>query len=183
MTARAKFGGQAHVLRAHGKGTQRMDQRTRGLANAELWSGMVWLAFGLFITWRGYRLGLGELREPGTGFALFWCGVIAAGLALAIIAGALASGGPTLASLWAGTRWGKVLLVMGLLLVFGFFFERIGFIPCALILLLVLMRFIDPVPWWQAILVSVGAVFGVWFVLAKFLLIQLPAGLLEPWLG
>ena len=35
----------------------------------------------------------------------------------------------------------------------------------------------------DAITVSFGAVLGVWFLLAKFLKIQLPAGVLAPWLG
>jgi putative tricarboxylic transport membrane protein len=160
-----------------------MENQTKGLGNSELWGGLTWLVFGLFITWQGWTQGLGELHEPGSGFAVFWCGVILVGLALSIVFGAVAKGGPTLHSLWANTRWQKVLLVMGFLLVFGFFFEQIGFIPCALLLLLMLMRFIDPVPWWQAITVSFGAVLGVWFVLAKFLKIQLPAGVLAPWLG
>jgi len=160
-----------------------MDEQTKGLGNAELWGGIAWAAFGLFITWQGWNQGLGELHEPGSGFAVFWCGVIMTGLAASIIAGAVAQGGPAIRSLWAETRWQKVLLVMSLLLVFGFFFEQIGFIPCALILLLVLMRFIDPVPWWQAIIVSFGGVVGVWLLLSKVLKIQLPAGVLAPWLG
>ena len=160
-----------------------MENKTRGLGNAEFWGGLFWLAFGLFIAWQGWRMGLGVLHEPGSGFAIFWCGVIAAGLALSVIVGAISEGGPSLAALWAETRWQKVLLVTGILLVFGFFFEQLGFIPCSLVLLLVLMRFIDPVPWWQAIVVSFGAVLGIWFLLAKFLKIQLPAGVLATWLG
>lgn len=160
-----------------------MENKTRGIGNAELWGGLFWLALGLFVTWQGWKMGLGVLSEPGSGFAIFWCGMMMAGLSLTIIVAAIADGGPALSSLWAETRWGKVLLVTALLVVFGFFFEQIGFIPCSLILLLFLMRFIDPVPWWQAIVVSFGAVLGIWFVLAKFLKIQLPAGVLAPWLG
>lgn len=160
-----------------------MDKKTRGLANADLWGGLFWLALGIFVTWQGWTLGLGKTSEPGSGFAVFWCGVIAIGLSASVIATALAEGGPPVSSLWAETRWAKVLLVIGLLLVFGAFFEQIGFIPCSLILLFVLMRFVDPVPWWQAIVVSFGAVVGIWFVLVKLLKIQMPAGLLAPWLG
>jgi putative tricarboxylic transport membrane protein len=156
---------------------------TPGYGNAELWGGLAWLAFGLWVAWEGYTLGLGELHEPGSGFAIFWAGLIASGLALAIIAGAAAGAGRSVASLWAGTRWPKVMLVTALLLVFGFFFERIGFILSALVLLLVLMRFIDPVPWRQAVPVAFGAVFVVWYAIVKLLKIQLPAGLLAPWLG
>lgn len=160
-----------------------MDDKTRGVANADLWGGLFWLAFGAFVAWHGWKLGLGSAQEPGSGFAIFWCGVIAVGLATSIVVGAIADGGPRLSSLWAETRWGKVLLVTAILLVFGAFFEQIGFIPCSIILLLVLMRLVDPVPWWQAISVSFGAVIGMWFVLVKLLKIQMPSGVLAPWIG
>jgi putative tricarboxylic transport membrane protein len=153
------------------------------LRNAQMWGGLVWLAFGLFIASLGYELGLGESREPGSGFAIFWLGLMAAGFALSIIFGAIADGSEDLASLWRGTRWGRVLLIVLLLLIFGFLFEKIGFQLCSLALLLVLMRFVDPVPWPIALIVSIGATFGVWYVLSKLLLIQLPNGLLTPWLS
>jgi putative tricarboxylic transport membrane protein len=156
------------------------DRKTTG---SELWGGLVWLAFGLWVTWEGYKIGLGELHEPGSGFAVFWLGIIATVLAVAVVVSAIANPSPSVSSLWRNTRWQKVLLVIALLLVFGFFFEKIGFIPCAFILLIVLMRVIDPVPWPQALIVSVGSVLCVWFLLAKFLKIQLPAGLLAPLLG
>jgi putative tricarboxylic transport membrane protein len=153
------------------------------LRNAQLWGGLVWLAFGAFIAYHGYELGLGEAREPGSGFAIFWLGLLTAGFALSIILSAVQEGSEDIASLWRDTRWGKVLLVIVLLLVFGFLFERIGFILCSLTLLLVLMRIVDPVPWSTALIVSFSATFGVWYTLSKLLLIQLPVGLLSPWLG
>jgi putative tricarboxylic transport membrane protein len=153
------------------------------LRNAQMWGGLVWLAFGLFIAYQGYELGLGETHEPGSGFAIFWLGLMAAGFSLSIIVSALKDGSEDLAALWRDTRWQKVLLIIALLLVFGFFFDRIGFIICSLVLLLVLMRVVDPVPWPTALIVSFAGTFGVWYVLNKLLLIQLPVGLLEPWLG
>jgi putative tricarboxylic transport membrane protein len=100
-----------------------------------------------------------------------------------VIGQAIVSGGPTLSSLWAGTRWRKVLAVIGLLLVYGVGFETIGFIPCTLALLLVLMWFVDPVDWWLAPIIAVIATFGVWAALSKWLKIQLPAGLLAGIVG
>jgi putative tricarboxylic transport membrane protein len=158
-------------------------QADRSIRNSELWGGLVWLVFGLAVTWMGWDLGLGQVHEPGSGFAIFWLGIITAGLAVAVIVGAVIRGGEPLGSLWAGTRWAKVVLVISLLLVFGFFFEAIGFIPSSLILLLVLMRFVDPVPWRWALPVALGAVFGVWFFLALALKIRLPAGILEGIIG
>jgi putative tricarboxylic transport membrane protein len=148
-----------------------------------MWGGLLWLAFGLFIAYQGYELGLGEAREPGSGFAIFGIGLLMAALAASIVFGAIKNGSEDIASLWQGTRWAKVLLIIVLLLIFGFLFERIGFVICSLVLLLVLMRFVDPVPWPTALIVSVGATFGIWYAMNKLLLIQLPNGLLSPWLG
>jgi len=103
-------------------------------------------------------------------------------LSLSVLGHALIGGGPSLPMLWAGTRWLKVLIVVALLLAYGVGFEAIGFIPCTLALLLVLMWFVDPVDWRIALLVALIATFGVWAVMTKWLQIQLPAGVLEGFL-
>ena len=153
------------------------------IANAQIWGALFWLAIALFVVWSGRDLGLGRLQEPGSGFALFWIGIIMSALAVTTLVEAVTKGSESLASLWRGTRWGKVLLVVALLLVFGFFFETLGFIVCALGLLLTLMLFVDPVRLWLALPVAFGATFGVWYVLVKVLRIQLPSGILAPWLS
>ena len=153
------------------------------IANSQMWGALFWLAISLFVMWSGRDLGLGRLQEPGSGFALFWIGIIMAGLALVTLVQAITKGSESLASLWRNTRWQKVLLIVLLLLVFGFFFEMLGFVACSLGLLLFLMLFVDPVKPWLALLVSFGATFGVWYVLTKLLRIQMPSGILAPWLG
>jgi putative tricarboxylic transport membrane protein len=156
---------------------------TRLIANSQMWGALFWLAVSAFVTWQGQDLGIGKLSEPGSGFALFWIGVIMFALSFVTLMDAVTKGAPSLASLWQGTRWGKVMLVVGLLLVFGFFFERLGFVVCSLGLLLTLMFLVDPVKPWVAVVVSFGATFGVWYVLTKLLKIQMPNGILAPLLG
>ena len=153
------------------------------IRNSELWGGLFWLAIGAFVIWAGRDMGLGRLHEPGSGFAFYWIGILMCALAAAVVGQALVSGGRPVASLWADTRWGKVLVVVGLLLIYGVGFEAIGFIPCTLGLLLVLMWFVDPVDWWLALIIAVVATFGVWAAVTKWLKIQLPAGLLAGILG
>jgi putative tricarboxylic transport membrane protein len=153
------------------------------IRNSELWGGLFWLAIGACVIRAGHIMGLGLLNQPGPGFAFYWIGILMSALSLGIIGQALLSGGPTLSSLWAGTRWGKVLVVVGLLLVYGVGFEAIGFIPCTLALLLVLMWFVDPVKWWLAPIIAVAATFGVWATMTKWLKIQLPAGVLAGIIG
>jgi putative tricarboxylic transport membrane protein len=153
------------------------------IRNSELWGGLFWLGVGAYIVYAGRDMGLGGLHEPGPGFAFYWVGILMCALAASVVGQAVLVGGPALASLWAGTRWGKVLGVVALLLVYGVAFEPIGFIVCTVAMLLVLMWFVDPVRWWVAILVTGFATASVWLALTKWLKIQLPAGILAGYLG
>jgi putative tricarboxylic transport membrane protein len=153
------------------------------IRSSELWGGLFWLAIGAYVIFAGRDMGLGGLHEPGAGFAFYWVGILMCALAASVIGQAVVSGGPSLASLWEGTRWGKVLGVVLLLLAYGVAFEPIGFIVCTMALLLVLMWFVDPVKWWVAIVVAAGSTAAVWLALTKWLKIQLPAGILAGWIG
>lgn len=152
------------------------------IRKAEVWGGLFWLGVGAFVAWQGYEMGLGQLHEPGSGFAFFWIGVLMVGLAVVTVVEGILTAGPDLSALWTDTRWGRILVVTAMLLVYGALFEAIGFIPLTLALLLLLMFFIDPVKWWLAIPVSLGSTVGIWYVMSRLLKIQLPAGVLAPWL-
>lgn len=146
------------------------------LKRAEVWGGLFWLAVGTFAAWQGWLLELGTLREPGSGFVFFWLGLLICAFAASIVVGGLRGEGPMLGELWQGARWRNVLLVVVALIVFGFLFERLGFVVCSLALLLFLMTVVDPVPPRLSIPISIVAAVGVWYVLEKVLLVQLPKG-------
>lgn len=146
------------------------------LRRAEFWGGLFWLAVGAFVAWQGWLLELGTLREPGSGFVFFWLGLIIVAFSTSIAIGGLRGEGPLLDDLWRGARWRNVLLVVLALIAFGFLFERLGFVLCSLALLLFLMTVVDPVRPTISIPVSLIAAVGVWYVLEKMLLVQLPKG-------
>jgi putative tricarboxylic transport membrane protein len=148
------------------------------LKNAELWGALGWLALSVFVVVAGRGLGIGAVNDPGSGFLLFWLGLLMCALSAAIVAGAVLAGGPSLASLWQDTRWRKVLAIIASLCAFALLLDKLGFLLAAIPLLLVLLRGIDPVPWPIALPVGIGAPLAVWWLLKKLLLIQLPAGML-----
>ncbi|MET0606158.1 MAG: tripartite tricarboxylate transporter TctB family protein [Beijerinckiaceae bacterium] len=148
------------------------------IRSAEFWGGLFWLALGAFLAWQGRDLGLGRLNDPGSGFALLWIGAIMMALASAVILGAFRHPGQSVASLWTETRWRKLALVVALLLGFALAFERIGFVPGAVALLLALMLLVDPVDPRKAVPLAVSAPIAIWFVVTKLLKIQLPVGTL-----
>ncbi len=149
------------------------------LASAELFAGLFWLAVSVFVVLAGRDLGTGTLAAPGSGFLPFWAGLLMCGLAVAVVAGAARHGGPAIASLWAGTRWPKVLLIVASLAAYATVLDMVGFLLATVPLMLVLLRGIDPVRWRTALPIAVVATLGVWWVLKRLLLIQLPAGIFE----
>jgi putative tricarboxylic transport membrane protein len=153
------------------------------IRSSEFWGGVFWLALGAFIVHAGRDLGLGRVNDPGSGFILFWVGGLMLALGAGVVLAALRAPGPSLGDLWRDTRWGKVLFVIALLLAFGFAFEPIGFIPCTIVLLLALMLIVDPVHPATAVPIAILAPLAVWAAITKALKVQLPAGVLAPWLG
>ncbi len=60
------------------------------------------------------------------------------------------------------------------LIAFGALFQQLGFVICSLALLLFLMTVVDPVSPKLSIPIALVASVGVWYVLEKVLLVQLP---------
>ena len=148
------------------------------MKNAELWGGLGWLSFSVFVVFAGRGLGVGAVNDPGSGFLLFWLGLLMCAFSAAILASAVRDGGPSLASLWQDTRWRKVLVIIASLCAFALLLDRLGFLLAAIPLMLLLLRAIDPVPWPIALPVGIGAPLAVWWLLKRLLLIQLPSGVL-----
>ena len=149
------------------------------LNNSELSGGLIGLALGGFVIWSGLKLKLGTINDPGSGFVLFYTGILMCLFAASITIGALIEGGPTFGSRWVDTRWTKPLLVIVCLIVFSFALNPLGFLLSSIPLMLLLLRVVDPVRWPLAVPIAVLVPLGMWWVLKRLLLIQLPSGIFE----
>jgi putative tricarboxylic transport membrane protein len=149
------------------------------LNNSELWGGLIGFALGGFVIWSGLKLKLGTINDPGSGFVLFYTGILMCLFAASIIIAALTEGGPTFGSRWVDTRWTKPLLVIVCLIAFSFALNPLGFLLSSIPLMLLLLRVVDPVRWPLAVPVAVLVPLGMWWVLKRLLLIQLPSGIFE----
>lgn len=147
--------------------------------NTELWSGLVALALSLFVVWSGIDMGMGSITDPGSGYVLVYAGLLMILFSAIMLYSAVKDGGPTFLSLWRDVLWTKPLMVIVLLIAFTLVFETLGFLISTTILLLVLLRVIDPVPWVRAVTIAVLVPLVCWYVLVKLLLIQLPSGVFQ----
>jgi putative tricarboxylic transport membrane protein len=149
----------------------------RNLNNSELWSGLLALALSVFVTWAGIDLGMGVITDPGSGYVLFYTGLLMTVFSVTILYSAVTEGGPRFASLWEGAMWTKPIAIIVMLIIFTVLFERLGFLISTMLLLLATLRAIDPVRWTLAVPLAVLVPLGAWYILQKLLLIQLPSGM------
>ncbi|MBB4262974.1 MULTISPECIES: tripartite tricarboxylate transporter TctB family protein [unclassified Bradyrhizobium] len=145
--------------------------------NTELWGGLIGLGLGIFVIRSGLKLKLGTIHDPGSGFVLFYAGILMCAFAATIIVAAITEGGPTFGSRWKDARWAKPVIVIACLTGFAIALDPLGFLLAAIPLTLLLMRLIDPVRWSLAIPISILVPVGMWWLLKQALGIQLPSGM------
>src|ERR1700712_2593939 len=149
------------------------------LNNSELWGGLIGLGLGLFVIRSGLKLKLGSINDPGSGYVLFYTGILMCLFAASIVIAAIIESGPTFGSRWEGARWSKPVVIIAALIAYSVALDQLGFLISTVPLMLVLLRAIDPVRWTLAVPLAVLAPLGVWWVLKHALLIQLPSGIFE----
>src|SRR4051812_33349605 len=121
------------------------------LNNSELWGGLIGLGLGIFVIRSGIKLKLGSINDPGSGYVLFYTGILMCLFALTIMLSAITEGGASFASRWEGARWTRPLIVIACLTAFSLALEPLGFLLSAIPLMLLLLRAVDPVRWQLAL--------------------------------
>jgi len=144
-------------------------------------SGSFWFLFCLFIIYQSYKLGLGNLYQPGPGFLFFWAGIVVAIMALVVVVQSFrtqpveeAKEAPT------GKRTAiKVILVLVSLFVYAALMEYLGFFIVTLLLFMFLLGVIEKKKWWFAVVVSVAVTLFSYLIFETALQSQLPKGILS----
>ena len=117
---------------------------------------LFWLAIGVYVAGHSYQLGLGRLRHPGPGCIFFMAALLLIILSAVDLAGTLIGKRERERDkmdllLWSGFRWQKVLLTLGGLSAYTYFFNFAGFSLSTFLLMIFLYKGIEPTRWWIAI--------------------------------
>jgi putative tricarboxylic transport membrane protein len=147
------------------------------VSRADVLSGLFWLLVGASVAWSGWDLGLGAPNDPGSGFLLFWIGLIMVALSVIVVAGGLRA--PTLGAAWSATRWRNIAAVVAALVAYAWLLPRLGFLLTTTALLVFLFKAIEPQRWWVAVAGAVTTALIAFVVFKLWLGAQLPAGWLE----
>jgi hypothetical protein len=127
-------------------------------------SSIFWLLIGVYIAFHAYQLGLGRFRTPGPGLifflaALFLIILSAIDLAKNFIGKSQKGKDTKDHPAWVELRWQKVLLVLGGLSAYVYFFNIAGFIFSTFLLMIFLFKGVEPTKWWVAIVSSLITTF------------------------
>lgn len=144
--------------------------------------GISWILVGILVSIHAYQLGLGHYWQPGPGFIFFWAGL------LLIIFGSVDLGqmwiqmpraGTKQESIWSGTLWPKVLLVLISMSAYVYFLEILGFYASTFILMIFLFKGVETnTKWWIAIAGAVVTLLVSFGVFEVWLQVPLPKGFL-----
>lgn len=135
-------------------------------------SGIFFLGLSLLVIWESWQVGLGTLREPGSGMIPFCTGIILAFLALLLIY-----------QDWQTPQKKskiplRVVLALGFLFVYSMVLGIIGFIVSTFFLVLALFRLGEARRWWVLTGMSVIVTFLAYLIFGRFLHVYFPPGLL-----
>ena len=150
------------------------------MRTADVLSACLWGLVGAYFIYAGLDLGLGVLRDPGSGFMIFWVGLFMALLSAFVFVAALrATAVSTLSSLWSGTQYAPIVRSMAALCVYAVVLPWLGFTVATVLLLIVLFRALESQPWWTTLLWAVVPTALSILVFRRWLGIQLPAGFFD----
>jgi putative tricarboxylic transport membrane protein len=140
---------------------------------------IIWLLFSMAVCLESWRLDAGSLHSPGPGFLPFIAGLLLGILAvIAFIQGLKKKDFREKEALSFGTYLIKVGLLTGVLVVYIFFLNILGFLVGTFLLLLFLFRIVEPLGWRTVIVASLITLGAVYLLFDVFLGTQLPRGIL-----
>jgi len=151
------------------------------MKKADQWSGIALSILSAGMISAALRLPYGNLHNPGPGFFPLWLGLILGGMSIALFVQTTRGkeSERTLKEiLEEDVRWGKVLLVLGALILYGFLMDTIGFLIVTFLLMIVLLRFIEPQPWKVVIGWALAGSVGSYLIFEVWMKLRLPKGFL-----
>jgi putative tricarboxylic transport membrane protein len=146
----------------------------------DVWSSILWLAFGLMLCVESYRLGMGTLHNPGPGLYPLGIGLVTVLFSLIIMASSfLTERGEALPEEGEGKANRKdIVLVIITLFLYALILEHVGFVLSTLLFIVFILKIIERKKWVVAVTFGLIATAGTYVVFNLWLDSNLPRGIL-----
>ena len=138
----------------------------------DLKSGLLFLVLSLVVLYESLRIGLGALSKPGSGFVTFCAGIVLMGLSFFMIHRGWSAREARI------THSRKVILALGVLIVYSLILDTLGFIVATFLAVTVLFGLQTPRPWWVLLAMSALVTLSAYFVFGVLLRVFFPPGFL-----
>jgi putative tricarboxylic transport membrane protein len=142
-------------------------------------SSLFWLLFSVVFSREAFRLPMGEMRDPGSGFFPLMVAVVTGLLALIAFFNALRepTGGPESHAL-GRFRWWNLFIILAALVAYALTLTTVGFMINTFLFMLLLLKVIEPQTWTKALLASSITAVASEFFFNVLLRAQIPSGIL-----
>ena len=132
------------------------------------------LAFGAAAAFESAKLPFGTIHNPGPGFFPWWTSVVVVLLATILLIQALKLRAST--ALDKSGRIAKVVALLVVLAAYTFLLDPLGYPICTFLLVLFMLRVLDPQRWTVALSMAALTAVGTYVVFAIWLSVPLPRG-------
>lgn len=134
---------------------------------------------GFASAYAGYKLGLGDLANPRSGFLPFWAGLFVGAISLWLVAkDLLGSQAEGVAELWAGTQWKRALIIPASALAYAVVLKPVGFVLSTAVLLFVVSLVLNARRWKLALAIALLGTAASYLLFVKLLGLRLAVGIL-----
>ena len=144
-------------------------------------NGILFLIISIAIFLGSMRFPYGNVHNPGPGFLPLWLGVVLGLLSILLLIRTTLQHKETLLLrqvLAEKIRWGKVLITVVALILYGVLMDDAGFLLITFLFMASLIRFVDPQPWKRVIGWALVGSVGSYLIFEVWMKLRLPKGFL-----
>jgi putative tricarboxylic transport membrane protein len=134
-------------------------------------SALVFLILALSVGVEAYRLDPGKLGSPGPGLTPLLYASVLGVLSLILIVRSFRQQ----LDVHIVLNWRMVLPILSILLIYSLLIERLGYLVCTFLVMVVLFR-IGRTGWFGSIIFGIGAIFVIHILFVRWLAVPLPRG-------
>ncbi len=152
-----------------------------GLRRYDRRGGIFWFLVGVALCYGSVGLRLGTLHRPGAGFMPFVSGVALClfGLGLVISTSRGRGREEEERGFKLVFQYRKTLVLIAILIAYASLLEYVGFLLTAFLFLFLLFKLSSPGKWAMPVVFALTAALITYIAFAKWLMVQLPKGILE----
>jgi putative tricarboxylic transport membrane protein len=143
-----------------------------------LYCNLFWLLFSLVVCVEAYRLKLGAINDPGSGFFPFCVGLVMLGLSLAALFQSMGKKNEAEKTFrLEPLRWWNIVIILAAIAAYALTLEKVGFLVNTFVFIGLLLKVVEPQPWKTAILGALITTISANLVFNVIFRAQIPSGI------